>query len=257
MSSSSSSSHATVTCTSMSIDNDGPSFDDLELAEAPPLLASVSPTILSPDYSTDSKPMEEDPEEDPEEEHSEKEAEEPYLWPPPHQPYQSLFLHLRRQSHLRRIRSLLHHHPFLPTIPSLYPRLDFVRHGCRFDLRPLPSSIDALVDTWVAAPAPSLPPPSLLSPLSSLLPRIPSPSLLPPPPTHKDIIPEVGMPPRKRARFGAPSHRTVGHGAAYGMPWKTLMKMMTENYFLRSEIKKPETELWNMTMEGTNVESYT
>ncbi|GJX64940.1 putative reverse transcriptase domain-containing protein [Tanacetum coccineum] len=37
--------------------------------------------------------------------------------------------------------------------------------------------------------------------------------------------------------------RTVGHDASYGMTWKTLMKMMTENYYPRSEIKKPETEL--------------
>ncbi|GJX19563.1 hypothetical protein Tco_0222240, partial [Tanacetum coccineum] len=37
--------------------------------------------------------------------------------------------------------------------------------------------------------------------------------------------------------------RTVGHDAAYEMPWKTLMKMMTENYCLRSEIKKLEIEL--------------
>ncbi|GKD13274.1 reverse transcriptase domain-containing protein [Tanacetum coccineum] len=36
--------------------------------------------------------------------------------------------------------------------------------------------------------------------------------------------------------------KTVGHDAAYEMPWKTLMKMMTENYCLRSEIKKLETE---------------
>ncbi|GKD28639.1 hypothetical protein Tco_1239417, partial [Tanacetum coccineum] len=39
---------------------------------------------------------------------------------------------------------------------------------------PLPSSIDALVDSWVATPTPSLPPPLPLSPLSSPLPRIPS-----------------------------------------------------------------------------------
>ncbi|GKC76283.1 putative reverse transcriptase domain-containing protein [Tanacetum coccineum] len=32
---------------------------------------------------------------------------------------------------------------------------------------------------------------------------------------------------------------------------------MTENYCPRSEIKKPETELWNLTVKGTDVESYT
>ncbi|GKF98038.1 hypothetical protein Tco_0293859 [Tanacetum coccineum] len=34
--------------------------------------------------------------------------------------------------------------------------------------------------------------------------------------------------------------RTVRYEAAYALPWKTLMKMTTENYCLRSEIKKLE-----------------
>ncbi|GJY65588.1 RNA polymerase beta subunit, chloroplastic [Tanacetum coccineum] len=51
--------------------------------------------------------------------------------------------------------------------------------------------------------------------------------------------------------------RNVGHDAAYEIPWKTMMKMMIENNFLRSEIKKLETELWNLTVKGTDVESYT
>nr|GEU84095.1 hypothetical protein [Tanacetum cinerariifolium] len=37
--------------------------------------------------------------------------------------------------------------------------------------------------------------------------------------------------------------RTVEHDAAYEMPWKNLMKMMTESYYSRSKIKKLETEL--------------
>nr|GFC13503.1 reverse transcriptase domain-containing protein [Tanacetum cinerariifolium] len=40
--------------------------------------------------------------------------------------------------------------------------------------------------------------------------------------------------------------KTVGHDAAYGMPWKTLMKMMTDKYFPRNEIKKLEMELWDL-----------
>nr|GEW20459.1 reverse transcriptase domain-containing protein [Tanacetum cinerariifolium] len=51
--------------------------------------------------------------------------------------------------------------------------------------------------------------------------------------------------------------RTVGHDAAYGMPWKTLMKMMTKKYYPRSEIKKLEIEFWNLTVKGIDVESYT
>nr|GFA63313.1 hypothetical protein [Tanacetum cinerariifolium] len=38
----------------------------------------------------------------------------------------------------------------------------------------------------------------------------------------------------------------VGHEAAYDMPWKTLMKMMTEKYCPRNEIRKLEIELWDL-----------
>ncbi|GJX97501.1 reverse transcriptase domain-containing protein [Tanacetum coccineum] len=51
--------------------------------------------------------------------------------------------------------------------------------------------------------------------------------------------------------------RTVGHDAAYGITWKTLRKMMTDKYCLRSEIKKLEIEIWNLKVNGTNVVSYT
>ncbi|GJY43642.1 hypothetical protein Tco_0431855 [Tanacetum coccineum] len=49
--------------------------------------------------------------------------------------------------------------------------------------------------------------------------------------------------------------RTVGYDAAYEMPWKTLIKMMTENYYPRSEIKKLETEI--VPDESDKVERYT
>ncbi|GKA56585.1 hypothetical protein Tco_0755657 [Tanacetum coccineum] len=42
-----------------------PSDDDLEPAEAQPIHAFVSPTVLSLDYSTDFESVEEDPEENP------------------------------------------------------------------------------------------------------------------------------------------------------------------------------------------------
>ncbi|GKD89293.1 hypothetical protein Tco_1364800, partial [Tanacetum coccineum] len=45
--------------------------------------------------------------------------------------------------------------------------------------------------------------------------------------------------------------KTVGHDAAYGMPWKTLKKMMTAKYCLRSEIKKLEIEIWNLKVKGS------
>nr|GFC24128.1 hypothetical protein [Tanacetum cinerariifolium] len=44
--------------------------------------------------------------------------------------------------------------------------------------------------------------------------------------------------------------KTVGHDAAYGMPWETLMKMMTNNYCPRNEIKKLEMEIWDLKVKG-------
>ncbi|GKD37967.1 hypothetical protein Tco_1258174 [Tanacetum coccineum] len=40
--------------------------------------------------------------------------------------------------------------------------------------------------------------------------------------------------------------KTVGHDAAYGMPWKILMKMMTDKYCPRNEIKKLEMKIWDL-----------
>ncbi|GKC25285.1 hypothetical protein Tco_1027435 [Tanacetum coccineum] len=37
--------------------------------------------------------------------------------------------------------------------------------------------------------------------------------------------------------------KTIGHDAAYGMPWKMLMKMMTDKYGPHSEIKKLEIKI--------------
>nr|GFB39934.1 hypothetical protein [Tanacetum cinerariifolium] len=43
--------------------------------------------------------------------------------------------------------------------------------------------------------------------------------------------------------------KTIGHEAACGMPWKTLLKMMTEKYCPRNEIRKLEIELWDLKIE--------
>ncbi|GKE75307.1 reverse transcriptase domain-containing protein [Tanacetum coccineum] len=51
--------------------------------------------------------------------------------------------------------------------------------------------------------------------------------------------------------------KTVGHDAAYGIPWKTLMKMMTDKYYPRNEIKKLEMEIWDLKVKGTDLTSYT
>nr|GEV12486.1 hypothetical protein [Tanacetum cinerariifolium] len=44
--------------------------------------------------------------------------------------------------------------------------------------------------------------------------------------------------------------RIVRHDATYEMTWKSLMKMMIEAYYPRSEIKKLEIELWSLTVKG-------
>ncbi|GJT52690.1 hypothetical protein Tco_0978847 [Tanacetum coccineum] len=80
------------------------------------------------------------------------------------------------------------------------------------------ASTEALIADYAAAPTPPLPPPSLLTPLSSPLLHIPSlplplpsPPLLLPSTAYRDDIPEADMPLRKRARFTAPT-RTFAVG---------------------------------------------
>ncbi|GJR69786.1 putative reverse transcriptase domain-containing protein [Tanacetum coccineum] len=51
--------------------------------------------------------------------------------------------------------------------------------------------------------------------------------------------------------------RTIGIDVAYEMSLKDLMKMMIEAYCPRNEIQKLESELWNLTVKGTNVAGYT
>ncbi|GJU88323.1 putative reverse transcriptase domain-containing protein [Tanacetum coccineum] len=49
---------------------------------------------------------------------------------------------------------------------------------------------------------------------------------------------------------------TVSHDAAYAMTWADLRKKMTDKYCPRNEMKKLETELWNLKVKGTNVIGY-
>ncbi|GKG11383.1 reverse transcriptase domain-containing protein, partial [Tanacetum coccineum] len=51
--------------------------------------------------------------------------------------------------------------------------------------------------------------------------------------------------------------RTIRAEAAYAMKWMELMKLMTEVYYPRKEIQKMGTELWNLTMKGNDLISYT
>ncbi|GKA86651.1 putative reverse transcriptase domain-containing protein [Tanacetum coccineum] len=47
--------------------------------------------------------------------------------------------------------------------------------------------------------------------------------------------------------------RTVGHDVAYAMTWTNLKRMMTDKYCLKGVIKKPEVEMWNLKVKGTDV----
>ncbi|GJZ19857.1 reverse transcriptase domain-containing protein [Tanacetum coccineum] len=51
--------------------------------------------------------------------------------------------------------------------------------------------------------------------------------------------------------------KTVGQDAAHGVPWNTLMKIMTAKYCPRNEIKKLEMEIWEFKVKGTDLASYT
>nr|GFD08345.1 hypothetical protein [Tanacetum cinerariifolium] len=51
--------------------------------------------------------------------------------------------------------------------------------------------------------------------------------------------------------------KTIGNDVAYGTPWKTLMKMMTDKYCQRGKIKKLQIEIWNFMVNGTYMVSYT
>ncbi|GJV34761.1 putative reverse transcriptase domain-containing protein [Tanacetum coccineum] len=50
--------------------------------------------------------------------------------------------------------------------------------------------------------------------------------------------------------------RTVGHDVTYAMTWADLKKKNTNKYYLRTEIKKLEVELWNLKVKGTDVIGY-
>nr|GEZ45658.1 reverse transcriptase domain-containing protein [Tanacetum cinerariifolium] len=50
--------------------------------------------------------------------------------------------------------------------------------------------------------------------------------------------------------------RTIGVDVVYAMKWAGLMKLMTEVYYLRNEVQKMETELWNLTVKGNDLNAY-
>ncbi|GJV93725.1 putative nucleotidyltransferase, ribonuclease H [Tanacetum coccineum] len=50
--------------------------------------------------------------------------------------------------------------------------------------------------------------------------------------------------------------KTTTPEAAHAMPWATLKKMMTDKCCPRGEIKKIESEMWNLKVKGTDVVTY-
>ncbi|GJX79507.1 hypothetical protein Tco_0327656 [Tanacetum coccineum] len=194
---SSSPSHATVTYTSMSSDDDVPSWgiplmdayeSDPEAPEAVPRSPDQAPLSSAQDSVYSEYLAQSDDDLEPAE-----------AQPLPHL-YHLLLSHQITRRTLSRLRRILRR------IPKRIP----LRRRRSSQLLPIPHQLEYTLTyhrSWVAAPAPPLLPPSPLSPLSSLLPRISSPPLLLPPPTRKDIVPKADMPPRKRSRFADPSHR--------------------------------------------------
>ncbi|GJW33296.1 putative reverse transcriptase domain-containing protein [Tanacetum coccineum] len=51
--------------------------------------------------------------------------------------------------------------------------------------------------------------------------------------------------------------RTIRIEAAYALTWKKLMKLMTEVCCPRNKIQKMDTELWNFTVKGNDLTTYT
>nr|GEV29043.1 hypothetical protein [Tanacetum cinerariifolium] len=50
---------------------------------------------------------------------------------------------------------------------------------------------------------------------------------------------------------------SVGLDATYETTWNELKKMMIEEYYSGNEVKKMETELWNLAVKGTDIIGYT
>nr|GEY45321.1 putative reverse transcriptase domain-containing protein [Tanacetum cinerariifolium] len=167
---------------------------DPEPAKAQPLPTSVSPTALSPDYSMDSKPVEEDPEEDPEK--------EPWVVVPATPSPPLLLSPPTRRDTI-----------FKADMPPR-KRARFATPSQRFETRgEVKESVTAIAtkhrqdseDFYVR---------------------------------HLDVQDDID-----EATYADRLGLTLWIAS------KTLMKMMTKNYCPRSEIKKLETELWNLIVK--------
>ncbi|GJZ23319.1 putative reverse transcriptase domain-containing protein [Tanacetum coccineum] len=149
--------------------------DDDLPAEDQPLPADASPTALSPGYIADSEPEEESFEDKDREEEEEEE-------------------------HLALADAAL-------SIPDSVPSSEETEPFETDESAATPPSTPYCCYIYASAPTLPLPPPSPLTPLSFPLLLIPSPPLPLPSPDHRGAIPEAHMPPRKRIYFTTPSHR--------------------------------------------------
>ncbi|GKE59196.1 hypothetical protein Tco_1498381 [Tanacetum coccineum] len=142
--------------------------DDEAPIKDQPLPADASPISLSLGYVADSDPLEEDPKKDPKEDP----AEYPVDGGDDDEEEEEAFEEdEEEEEHLA------------PADSTTLPVVDLVPLAEDTET-PMPVATEALI-VAVAAALPSSPPPSPLTPLSSLLPQIPSPPLLlPSPPTH-------------------------------------------------------------------------
>nr|GEV46552.1 hypothetical protein [Tanacetum cinerariifolium] len=245
MSSSSSSSHATVTYTYVSSNTDLPSWgiplleayesdpeaplspvhapedpeylapsdNDIAPVEDQPLPAL--PIALLPGYIADLESIEDNFEEDPEMDlmdYGDDEKEE--------EPCKDK----EKEVHLAPTDSSL----FVPDfIPSAEETKTFETDSLPQPL--MSTSTEALIVEYASSPTLASPSPSPLSPLSSILPLIPSLSLLLPSPTCMDIILEANMTLQKRVRFTTPSHRfEMGESSAAATARQTGLALTRE-----------------------------
>nr|GEX92589.1 putative reverse transcriptase domain-containing protein [Tanacetum cinerariifolium] len=227
-----------------------PPADDMLPAEEQPLLTAVSPTAESPGYITESEPEMELEEEDGDDEKFEEDSIE---YPTSRGDDDGDDLSEddadeedEEESSDSKEEEEEHLALTVPA-PALY------RIAARISIQPhilMPFRLELEVERLLAIPTPPLSPVSPTSyPLPPFLMPLP---IITPLPTSSFPLPS-SLP----ATSGWNSHvKTVTLEVAQALPWKTLKKMMTDKYCPRGEIKKLETEMWELKTKGTDVIGY-
>ncbi|GKA99566.1 hypothetical protein Tco_0827560 [Tanacetum coccineum] len=219
-----------------------PSDDEVPI-EDQPLPADASPTTLSPSYIVDSNPLEENREEDPTEYPADVEDDDDDDNDDDNDDDDDEDDEDDEEDDRgRSYRAAMIRSRVVSPSPVPSPRLRRARIPVR-PQTPMSAATWALIAAIANALPSSSPPPSLITPLSSLLPQIPSPPLPLPSPTlllpapssplllpatdRREDVPEADVPPQKRLyltalapRFvdtvdatpGCPMSREVGYG---------------------------------------------